>query len=191
MSGEIYLDGTVTPTSAAPIAKDTDLFGGFRSVANAAARNAIDTLRRVQGMRAIEQDTARVYELLPPPWVGSDLDWALVSTEASLYPIAPAPPFPAPGPLTYLLPPVSLEVPVDTSAGVVGVTIELDASCPDGVRYGIKDSKRLASTNNIIIQPMGGLQIEQFGGGLGANLVINVNGQSVTLRKDFGEWCIQ
>ncbi len=49
----------------------------YRTVATVAARNAIPTGQRTQGMAVFVTATTTRYELLAPPWTGTDADWAV------------------------------------------------------------------------------------------------------------------
>lgn len=66
-------------------ALDTLLPGGYRTMADHAARNGLATSLRVEGMLVYTQSDQITYQLLPAPWNGDDADW---STFSALNPYA-------------------------------------------------------------------------------------------------------
>lgn len=65
MAGEIRVINTIKPKNDAdfPIAEDVNLKGAFRTVADAAARNAITANHRKVGMFVVTQDDGKVWQL--------------------------------------------------------------------------------------------------------------------------------
>jgi hypothetical protein len=85
----VRVTGTIVPTDTTDTYPVTDpVYGidGWRSVADAATRNAIPDARRRQGMMANQQDTGVNYQLLAPPWIHTDADWTVLSAGISSIP---------------------------------------------------------------------------------------------------------
>jgi hypothetical protein len=76
--GTVQVTGSIAPTDVSDTYPSHDAIygkGGQRSVADFAARNAISTARRVEGMLVYTESDGKTWRLLPAPWVGTDLDW--------------------------------------------------------------------------------------------------------------------
>jgi len=63
-----------------PVVEDVDIEGGFRTVADATARDAIPSLRRKEGMHVYLTGTNQTYRLGPSLM---NADWQLVSSSSS------------------------------------------------------------------------------------------------------------
>jgi len=83
---DIEVGGSLASAGTFPITYDYDQFGGFRVVANPAARNAITDERRIEKMVVVEISTGDWYQLKAGPWVGTDADWepAIQSNTSSI-----------------------------------------------------------------------------------------------------------
>lgn len=82
-AGDVLVQNTIGPRGAGdyPTARATDLLGGYRSVADVAARNAIPTSHLVVGMLVRTNDTGTVWQLdntVGPVWS----EFVLVATGA-------------------------------------------------------------------------------------------------------------
>jgi hypothetical protein len=109
--GTVPLTGPIAPTETTdtyPVQTSTYGKGGHHEVANAAARNAITTLRRTTGMLATTQDDGQTWKLNPEPWDGTDADWSQFGNELAVVTYAAALP-------------VAATVADTAPAGVVGV----------------------------------------------------------------------
>lgn len=74
---------TVVPTDSAATYPSHDSIygmGGWREVADSAARNAIPDTRRRQGMIVNQNDTGDNWQLDAAPWVHTDADWTLLAS---------------------------------------------------------------------------------------------------------------
>lgn len=92
--GTVQITGPLAPTSLTdtyPTHEAEYGAGGMRSVADHAARNAITTARREQGMLVVTNNDELTWMLLASPWDGTDADWIQFSTlpGAAYLPIAP------------------------------------------------------------------------------------------------------
>jgi hypothetical protein len=82
MAAGIPFSGLITTSAPSDTYAVTDaLLGidGLRSVPSKAARNAITTERRRQGMMVFCQDDGKYYSLNASPWAGTDSDWTLLN----------------------------------------------------------------------------------------------------------------
>jgi hypothetical protein len=80
IQGSIPVTGFIGPTDSNDTYAVTDaIYGidGYRSVSATTVRNSISTERRREGMLVYTQDDQNVWQLLPPPWNGTDSDWKL------------------------------------------------------------------------------------------------------------------
>lgn len=80
--GSVPVAGFIAPTDSVDVYPVIDpIWGidGLRSVADAAARDAITQERRREGMVVFTQDTSEYWTLLPGPWSFSPTDWILFS----------------------------------------------------------------------------------------------------------------
>ena len=66
---------TTAPSDTYPTHDSLLGVGGVREVANHAARNAISTARRRQGMIVYTVDDDTYWTLKAGPWTGTDTDW--------------------------------------------------------------------------------------------------------------------
>lgn len=80
---DVTVINTVGPKNDGDFAvvRDTQILGGFRSVADETERDAITTERRVEGMRVYVRSTSKLYELSGGT---SNADWHLVLADGAI-----------------------------------------------------------------------------------------------------------
>jgi hypothetical protein len=79
----VRVTGTIVPTDTTDVYPATDpQYGidGWRSVADAATRNAIPDARRREGMVVAQQDTDQNFQLKAPPWIHTNADWNVLTS---------------------------------------------------------------------------------------------------------------
>lgn len=83
----VNVGGVIAPFDTAdtyPVVDPRYGVDGLRSVADAAARNAVPAARRREGMQVYTAADQRTWRLLPAPWAGTNADWVDVTVVRQL-----------------------------------------------------------------------------------------------------------